>query len=208
VKLEIAFGRSGDLEIELIEWQGGESPHREFIERGGEGMHHVQFRVDDADGWIARLEEVGFRTIWYKRWCADTVFAYLERDGDPTIVEFLEMPPGGPGTKVTVTAAPHRLLDLAAPRTRRRKAAGDLEGDARHARARARLYVLSGAGRLCRHGAHATLLRAFLRVRDAAHPGLHTARRVGERPRSRAGIYGRRAARRRPRRASIAFSAS
>jgi hypothetical protein len=26
------------------------------------------------------------------------VFAYLERDGDPTIVEFLEMPPGGPGT--------------------------------------------------------------------------------------------------------------
>jgi len=29
------------------------------------------------------------------------VFAYLERDGDPTIVEFLEMPPGGPGTKVT-----------------------------------------------------------------------------------------------------------
>ena len=54
-----------------------------------------------ADAWIARLEEVGFRTIWYKRWCADTVFAYLERDGDPTIVEFLEMPPGGPGTKVT-----------------------------------------------------------------------------------------------------------
>ena len=101
-KLEIAFGRSGDVEIELIEWQGGDSPHREFIERGAEGMHHVQFRVDDADGWIARLEAVGYRTIWYKRWCADTVFAYLERDDDPTIVEFLEMPPGGPGTR-TVT---------------------------------------------------------------------------------------------------------
>jgi alkanesulfonate monooxygenase SsuD/methylene tetrahydromethanopterin reductase-like flavin-dependent oxidoreductase (luciferase family) len=80
VKLEIAFGRSGNLEIELIEWQGGDSPHREFIERGGEGMHHVQFRVDDANGWIARLEAIGYRTIWYKRWCEDTVFAYLERE--------------------------------------------------------------------------------------------------------------------------------
>jgi hypothetical protein len=103
VRLEIAFGRSGDVEIELIEWQGGDSPHREFIERGREAMHHVQFRVDDADGWIARLEEVGYQTIWYKRWCADTVFAYLERDGDPTIVEFLEMPPGGPGTSQPTT---------------------------------------------------------------------------------------------------------
>ena len=98
VKLEIAFGRSGNLEIELIEWQGGDSPHREFIERGGEGIHHVQFRVDDGNGWIGRLEAIGYRTIWYKRWCEDTVFAYLERDGDPTIVEVLEMPPGGPGT--------------------------------------------------------------------------------------------------------------
>ena len=98
VKLEIAFGRSGDVEMELIEWQGGESPHREFIERGCEGMHHVQYRVDDADGWIAKLEALGYVNIWYKRWSADTVFAYLERPGDPTIIEFLEMPPGGPGT--------------------------------------------------------------------------------------------------------------
>ena len=34
VVLDIAFGRSGDLEIELIQWKSGESPHREFIERG------------------------------------------------------------------------------------------------------------------------------------------------------------------------------
>lgn len=98
VRLAIAFGRSGDLEIELIEWQGGESPHREFIERGREGMHHVQFRVADADGWIEKLRPLGYEPIWYKRWSADTTFAYLERTGDPTLVEFLQMPPGGPGT--------------------------------------------------------------------------------------------------------------
>lgn len=98
VKLAIAFGHSGDLEIELIQWQSGDSPHREFIERGREGIHHVQFRVEDCDGWVAKVKPLGFEVIWYKRFSADTTFAYLERAGDPTLIEFLQMPPGGPGT--------------------------------------------------------------------------------------------------------------
>jgi hypothetical protein len=99
-QLKVAIGHSGPLEIELIQWMGGDSPHREFIEAGREGMHHLQYRVEDADGWIARIAPLGYAPIWYKRWCADTTFAYLERPGDPLIVEFLEMPPGGPGTRL------------------------------------------------------------------------------------------------------------
>jgi catechol 2,3-dioxygenase-like lactoylglutathione lyase family enzyme len=95
--LRIAFGRSGELEIELIEWTGGESPHREFIESGREGMHHIRFRVADTDYWVERLRPLGYEPVWYKRWSSDTVFAYLEREGDPTLIEFLQMPPGGPG---------------------------------------------------------------------------------------------------------------
>jgi methylmalonyl-CoA/ethylmalonyl-CoA epimerase len=98
VRLDIAIGHSGSLEIELIQWLSGDSPHREFIERGREGMHHVQYRVEDADAWIAKLAPLGYEPIWYKRWCADTTFAYLERAGDPLIVEFLQMPAGGPNT--------------------------------------------------------------------------------------------------------------
>jgi hypothetical protein len=98
VALEIAFGRSGALEIELIEWKSGHSPHREFIERGREGMHHLRFRVDDCDAWIERVKSIGYEPIWYKNWSADTRFCYLERPGDPTLIELLEMPPGGPGS--------------------------------------------------------------------------------------------------------------
>ena len=98
VELAIAFGRSGDLEMEFIEWRSGESPHREFIEQGREGMHHLRYRVDDTDAWIARVAPLGYRPIWYKQFTADTVFAYLEREGDPLLIEFLQMPPGGPGT--------------------------------------------------------------------------------------------------------------
>lgn len=95
-ELKIAFGRSGDMEIELIEWVSGRSPHREFIERGREGMHHLRFRVADADHWIAKTVAAGYETIWYKKFSADTTFAYLERADDPTVIEFLQMPPGGP----------------------------------------------------------------------------------------------------------------
>ncbi|MBS0366907.1 MAG: VOC family protein [Proteobacteria bacterium] len=100
VRLDIAIGHSGPVEIELIQWLAGDSPHREFIDSGREGMHHLQYRVDDATGWIGRFEALGYRNIWYKRWCADTQFAYMERPGDPLIIEFLEMPPGGPGTRL------------------------------------------------------------------------------------------------------------
>jgi len=96
--LAILFGHSGDLEIEFIEWRGGESPHREFIEQGREGMHHLRYRVEDADHWIEKVGKVGYKPIWYKQFSADTVFAYLEREGDPLLIEFLQMPPGGPGT--------------------------------------------------------------------------------------------------------------
>ena len=100
VTLKIAFGRSGDLEMEFIECTSGESPHSEFIDRGREGMHHIRFRVEDADGWISKLAPLGYQPIWYKRWSSDTTFAYLERDGDPTLIEVLQMPPGGPGSAV------------------------------------------------------------------------------------------------------------
>lgn len=92
VGLQIAFGRSGNLEIELIEWTSGESPHSEFIRSGREGIHHIRFRVEDADAWIARVKPLGYLPIWYKRYSEEITFAYLERQGDPLIIEFLQMP--------------------------------------------------------------------------------------------------------------------
>lgn len=92
VQLDILFGHSGELEIEFIEWQGGESPHSEFIESGREGMHHLRYRVEDADGWIEKLATVGYEPIWYKKLTDDIKFAYLERAGDPLLIEFLQMP--------------------------------------------------------------------------------------------------------------------
>ena len=90
-QLRILFGHSGDLEMEFIEWQGGESPHSEFIQAGREGLHHLRYRVDDTDAWIEKMGSVGYQPIWYKKLTDDIVFAYLEREGDPLLIEFLQM---------------------------------------------------------------------------------------------------------------------
>lgn len=91
-RLDLMFGRSGALEIEFIEWRAGDCPHREFIEAGREGMHHLRYRIDDADAWIAKFSTIGYRPVWYKQYSAEIVFAYLEREDDPLLVELLQMP--------------------------------------------------------------------------------------------------------------------
>jgi|TARA_R100000005_G_scaffold95328_1_gene76394 catechol 2,3-dioxygenase-like lactoylglutathione lyase family enzyme len=97
VQLRLGFGRSGDVEIELIEWQSGVSPHSEFIESGREGMHHLRFRVEDTDHWINELARLGYTPFWYKRWNRDTVFSYLECPDFPLYLELLQMPQAGAG---------------------------------------------------------------------------------------------------------------
>ena len=42
----LAFGRTGDIEMEFIQPVSGASPHTEFLAAGREGIHHVRYRVD------------------------------------------------------------------------------------------------------------------------------------------------------------------
>ncbi|QFU75902.1 hypothetical protein EY643_09635 [Halioglobus maricola] len=89
-ELKIAFGKSGDVEIELIEWVSGECPHKEFIEAGHEGMQHLRFLVDDVDAKVKEAEALGYQQIWYKRFAEGLAASYLEKEGDPLIVELFE----------------------------------------------------------------------------------------------------------------------
>lgn len=88
--LKIAFANSGDVEIELIEWVSGETPHKEFLEAGHEGMHHLRFVVDNVEEKVQEAEAVGYQQIWYKRFGEGLAASYLEREGDPLILEFFE----------------------------------------------------------------------------------------------------------------------
>lgn len=86
----LAFGRSGGVEIELIEWRSGGCPHKEFLDAGREGMHHLRFIVDHLEASVDKAETIGFEAIWSKRYGEGLAVAYLEREGDPLVIELFE----------------------------------------------------------------------------------------------------------------------
>ena len=55
-----AFLRSGPNKIELLEAFSPDSPIRKFIEKRGEGIHHIAFDVDDIEAEMDRLKNEGF----------------------------------------------------------------------------------------------------------------------------------------------------
>ncbi len=88
--MRLAFGSSGDVEIELIEWISGGCPHKEFLDAGREGMHHLRFIVEDLEASVAAAAAIGYASIWGKRYGEGLAVAYLERQGDPLVIEFFE----------------------------------------------------------------------------------------------------------------------
>jgi len=59
-KVNTAFFRTGESKIELLESTDPDSVIARFIERKGEGLHHVAFAVDDIHAEMARLKQEGF----------------------------------------------------------------------------------------------------------------------------------------------------
>ncbi len=58
-----SFFQIGDSKIELLEATDPASPIAKFIEKRGEGMHHIAFEVDDIEAEMERLEKEGFRLL-------------------------------------------------------------------------------------------------------------------------------------------------
>ena len=58
-----SFFKVGDQKIELLEASEPNSTIARFIERRGEGMHHLAFHVDNIDEEIERLEKEGFEFV-------------------------------------------------------------------------------------------------------------------------------------------------
>ena len=58
-----SFFKSGPNKIELLEATKEDSPIAKFLERKGEGIHHVAFAVDDIKAEIARLKAEGFTVL-------------------------------------------------------------------------------------------------------------------------------------------------
>jgi methylmalonyl-CoA/ethylmalonyl-CoA epimerase len=59
-KVDTAFFQKGETKIELLQGLGADSVITRFVEKKGEGMHHIAFDVTDIHAEMQRLTTEGF----------------------------------------------------------------------------------------------------------------------------------------------------
>jgi len=62
-KVIVGFFRVGDVRLELLEPSDPSSTVATFIEKKGEGLHHIAFEVADIPSRIAEIKSAGLRMI-------------------------------------------------------------------------------------------------------------------------------------------------
>ncbi|HMA69018.1 MAG TPA: methylmalonyl-CoA epimerase [Candidatus Mcinerneyibacterium sp.] len=61
--VKVAMIKVGKVKIELLEPTSEESPIYKFIQKRGEGIHHIAYQTDDISGEINKLKENDIRMI-------------------------------------------------------------------------------------------------------------------------------------------------
>ncbi|MDQ6637185.1 MAG: methylmalonyl-CoA epimerase, partial [Candidatus Dormibacteraeota bacterium] len=62
-RMEAAAFKIGEVEIELMQPLGEDSPVARFIDKHGEGMHHIAYKVADVDKALREARANGLETI-------------------------------------------------------------------------------------------------------------------------------------------------
>ncbi|MEM8549822.1 MAG: methylmalonyl-CoA epimerase [Verrucomicrobiota bacterium] len=62
-KVRTAFFACGEVHLELLEPTADDSPIAKFIEKSGEGIHHIAFRTDNIEGQLKQASDNGVRLI-------------------------------------------------------------------------------------------------------------------------------------------------
>lgn len=62
-KVETAFFKTGESKVELLGASEAGSVIEKYIEKRGEGIHHIAFEVDDINAELNRLRNEGFTVL-------------------------------------------------------------------------------------------------------------------------------------------------
>ncbi len=92
-----SFFESGPNKIELLEGTNENSPITKFIEKKGEGIHHIAFAVGDIVSEIERLKEEGFIVLneTPKKGADNKLVAFLHpKTSNGVLVELCQDIPG------------------------------------------------------------------------------------------------------------------
>lgn len=62
-KVKVAFIKIGETKIELLEPTSSDSPITQYIEKRGEGIHHVALGVDSIEDRMKEMQEKGIQML-------------------------------------------------------------------------------------------------------------------------------------------------
>jgi len=91
--LKLAFIDLGPIQLEIMQPFGGKSAWQEYLDDHGEGIHHLAFRVEDAEAKIPEMEAAGFNLV-QKGDFGSGCYAYFENEekkGLGFMLEILQM---------------------------------------------------------------------------------------------------------------------
>jgi len=93
-EVRLAFSQQGPIQLELIEYQKGETIQKDFLDEKGEGLHHVQFRVNDLEKTLDKFKAKGIDVLQEDRFVGGGGLAYMGTDKIGGIMmELVQTPP-------------------------------------------------------------------------------------------------------------------
>jgi methylmalonyl-CoA/ethylmalonyl-CoA epimerase len=86
------MAQMGPIRFALVQPIAGESVQKEFLQRHGEGIDHIGFRVDDLEGETSKLTQRGFKVVSSIR-VGDGGLNFLDTDKVGGVMIELMQPP-------------------------------------------------------------------------------------------------------------------
>lgn len=79
-EVKIAMSQQGPVQLELIEYQWGETIQKEFLDKKGEGLHHILFRVKNLEKTLEKFRQKGIDVLQQDRFVGGGGLAYMGTD--------------------------------------------------------------------------------------------------------------------------------
>ncbi|MFW9990725.1 MAG: VOC family protein [Candidatus Odinarchaeota archaeon] len=79
-RLKLGIFQLGEVQIELIQIIKGETIHSRFLEKHGEGLHHLGFFVENLEEELALLEKGGIKVLEEGNILEAGKYAYLDTE--------------------------------------------------------------------------------------------------------------------------------
>lgn len=92
--VRLALAQQGPVQLELIEYQKGETIHKEFLDGKGEGLHHVLFNVKSIQATLDKFACKGIKVLQQDNFVGGGGLAYLGTNKiGGIIMEVIQRPP-------------------------------------------------------------------------------------------------------------------